>query len=520
MPMFTIIGANKSISETMQTSMDIENGMLISDAIRKAGMPFSMPCGGRGTCGKCAVWVRGAVSAADEKEQAKLLSLQHATLPQEGFSLRTACLCRIQGDCTVLLQEGGLSAIQAQGIGELPSYDENEPALGMAIDVGTTTIALRLYDLAQGMLLAEVSGLNAQGAYGADVLSRISYANEHGHQVLHEAITRQLSAMMQAALDKASADATLVRRVVITGNTTMLHFVAGLDPQGIGVAPFIPQSLFGEETRADRLFLLLPAECMLYLPRCISAYVGADIVCGMLALRLCDEPGARLLLDVGTNGEMVLHTGEETLCCATAAGPVFEGAHISMGMGAQEGAICKVRTEDGQITYETIGNAKPIGLCGTGLVSAVRALLETEDIDPTGAIEKDTLWIGDSGIGLSGRDVRELQMAKAAIAAGVETLLHTANLMPEDADCIFLAGGMGSAMDAEDAVHIGLLPECCLQRTQAVGNVALTGAAAMLFSREHRACAKASAERTEEVQLSASAYFQDKYIETMMFPGE
>lgn len=503
------------------SAVPVEAGTLLSDALARAGARFGMPCGGRGTCGKCVVWVSGAVQEADAREADHLGRLACEEPPAAGFVRRLACLCRVAGDVRVHIPEMAVR-ILAAGEGELPAYDGTEKdILGFAVDVGTTTIAMRLYSLTDGALLASSCALNGQGAYGADVLSRIAYADKHGHSAVHEGTIAQLGQMMREALAQAGAEADRVRRVVVTGNTTMLHFLAGLDPHGIGIYPFTPESLFGETLSARELFPFLPEAAEVYLPRCISAYVGADVVCGLLAGGFGAGGEPRLLIDVGTNGEMVLETGGELRCCATAAGPAFEGAQIFMGMTASDGAISRVAWEDGEIVYETVGGVPAKGICGTGLIGAVRAMLACGALDMTGAMngeDNDVFRIADSGVVLTGKDIREVQLAKAAIAAGVDTLLDSAGLSPGGVGEVLLAGGFGSAIDPADAMGIGLIPADFDGHVRAVGNVALSGAAAMMMSHEARRAAEKLALRTREVPLSTSAVFMDRYMEQMMFP--
>lgn len=461
--------------------------------------------------------------------------MSEAAPPEPGYSLRMACLCRVQGDCTVILSQHDV-VVETRGTQSLPAYDgANSEALGIAVDIGTTTVAMQLYHLPSGRLLAQDSALNAQASFGADVLSRIAFSDQHGLSALHRELVDQLSGMMQATLRKADADAGHVERVVATGNTTMLHFLTGLDPHGIGIAPFIPSSFFGDTRPAAGLFPFLPTDAELYLPRCVGAYVGADITCDVLASGLMDRTDATLLVDVGTNGEMALRTKDRLLCCATAAGPAFEGAQISMGMTAAQGAICRVNVLDGLIAAETIGGRPARGVCGTGLISAVRAMLSIGALDPAGTIEPDGhafsalvedreddihFHLGSSGVTLSGRDIREVQLAKAAIAAGIDTLLHEAGYTLKDVASLVLAGGFGSVIDPAEAAAIGLIPRALADYAQAGGNLALAGAAAMLFSKDARKASEQFARKAQEISLSSSAYFMEKYMDHMFFPEE
>lgn len=512
----------------------VDVGAPLATALQRAGVALAMPCGGRKTCGKCLVWVAGPVSAAGATEREMLARYASLVPPVAGSTPRLACFCAPLGDCTVWIPEAE-AAVLVEGAGSLPAYDGSTPdALGIAIDVGTTTIAMALYDLPGGILLATQSALNCQGAYGADVLSRIAYADQHGHAIPASALQGQLRDMAQALLRDASRDADGIARVVVTGNTTMLHFVHGLDPHGIGQSPFIPESLFGCEESAGALFPFAPERATLYTPRCVSAYVGADITCGMVAGSLVQDGARRLLVDVGTNGEMALWASDTLYCCATAAGPAFEGAQIAMGMAAAPGAICGVRMgADGAVVADTIGGMPALGICGTGLISAVRMLLETGYLDPGGTLEapsaQDTrmteyegapAFALGNGVVLTAQDIREVQLAKAAIAAGIDTLLHTAGIAPGALNALLLAGGFGSVLNPADAAAIGLIPQGVAGRAQAMGNLALSGAAMMLFSRATRDTGEACARAAQEVPLATNPYFMDKYVEHMMFPEE
>lgn len=503
----------------------IADGEPLSVALQRAGVSASMPCGGRGTCGKCAVWLQGPAEPPTAAEQALRQQLPEEVPPGPGYVLRLACYTCVQGDCMLMLP-GEKADVVTEGGGALPDYDGTRPdALGIAIDIGTTTLALRLYDLPGKALLASRSALNQQTAFGADVLTRIAYANAHGHETLSRPLRMQLIGMIEAVLAQAGLPSGRVEHIVITGNTTMLHFAAGLDPQGIGIAPFTPESLFGEEHPARAFFPSLPAHALLYFPRCVSAYVGADVTCGMLAGNLLTRPGCRLLVDVGTNGEMALLMDGTILCCATAAGPAFEGAHIRMGMGAAKGGISRVWLADGHVQYETIGGAAPRGICGTGLIGAIGVMLEMGVLDATGAMADDIdgeqgFQLGDSGIFLTARDIREVQLAKAAIAAGVETLLHAGGKSPRDVDALLLAGGFGTRLNPVEAAAIGLIPASLVTAAQGSGNLALAGASAMLFAQEARRQAETAARAAREVSLATEAFFMEKYMEQMMFPEE
>lgn len=467
------------------------------------------------------MWILGPVSPIGEAERAHLNRAKLERPPSPGFSARMACFCEVLGDAVVALPAQGGASVLSSGEGVLPAYDGAEAeALGFAIDIGTTTVAMRLYDLPQGRLLCSRGEMNRQGSFGADVLSRIAYADKQGFGSLTRLIREQLSDMASAMLSEAGVSADAVRRVAVAGNTTMLHFAAGLDPHGIGISPFTPESLFGGVCSARAIVPCLPEAAEAHLARCISAYVGGDVTAGLHASGFYDPSGTRLLIDVGTNGEMALLAGGRLLCCATAAGPAFEGAQISMGMPAAEGAVHRVRVENGALLCETIGNAPARGLCGTGLISAVCALRRVDALSETGALESDPFPLGDSGVTVTGRDMREVQLAKAAIAAGIDALLEKAGVSPEAVDEVLLAGGFGSTIDPVEAAVIGLIPQAFIKKTRAVGNIALLGAAQFLFSRPAREAAEAIAAQAVEIPLATNPVFIEQYMERMMFPEE
>jgi uncharacterized 2Fe-2S/4Fe-4S cluster protein (DUF4445 family) len=415
--------------------------------------------------------------------------------------------------------------------GERLVYDGSGGGYGAAIDIGTTTVSALLFSFDSGEAVSSAHEMNRQAVYGADVLSRIDCANREGVGELSRCLVAQLNGMLLRLISDAGVDAGRVRRVVAAGNTTMLHFLAGLDPKGIGVSPFIPMSLFGDERDAGALFPELRG-AELYLPPSVSAYVGADITCGMLAVGMTEKNGASLLIDVGTNGEMALCSGSRITCCSTAAGPAFEGASISMGMPAVSGAVCSVSNDGCVISCRAIDDARPSGICGSGMISAVRLMLETGVLDGSGRIlerPRDferfvvkhdgelSFMLGDSGVSLTQRDIRNIQLAKASIAAGALVLLKNAGITTDAVETLYLSGGFGSTIDPAEAAAIGLIPPELAGRTAASGNTSLSGAAKMLFSRAARRRAAEIASAAAEISLSASAEFMEEYIERMPF---
>lgn len=476
------------------------------------GLP--MPCGGNHTCGKCRVRAIGQLSPLSEEEK-RLLT------PQElADGLRLACSAEITGDCTVFLPESG-GAEQVLLSGTFQGAEAS--GWGLAVDIGTTTLAA--YACRDGEVVASAGQRNCQSPYGADVITRIG-ANQP--ELLHQLITKQVSELCQKVLGDAAAPKD-VCRIVVTGNTTMLHFFRGYDPAPIAAAPFTPHSLFGETLPASQL---LPAyeNAELYLPPCISAYVGADMVCAILSSRMGEKEETALLADIGTNGEMALWHKGELYACSTAAGPALEGACIHMGMEAAPGAIDRVTPgADGELCWHTIGEVPAKGLCGSGLISLINCLLQTGRMDETGALcdpeeapdgsGEDCVLVGDSGVFLTQKDIRQVQLAKAAICAGIHTMLDACRLSPEQVDTFYLCGGFGSYLEPESAAGIGLFPASLKDKVRVLGNAAGSGAA-MLLSDKYRKTARKLCDQANLIELSASPVFMEEYVEQMSFETE
>ncbi len=487
-----------------------ETGAVLGDILSRDGS-LAMPCGGHGRCGKCRVRASGEISPPDEKET-KLLS--GAELEA---GVRLACRVTVLGDCAVSIpQEKGSARIRTEG--ELPSFEMN-PAFsraGAAVDIGTTTLAARLYG-PDGSILAEDTRLNPESAFGADVITRMEAALAgHAGEIaasVRSAVNDMIHTLTrEAGLPEGSPDAA-----VITGNTVMLYLLTGTDTEPLTHAPFHAPRLFGETVRAAELELdSLDPEAAVYFPPCAGAFVGADMLCSLLSSDICRKSGTRLLTDIGTNGEMILKHGDKLYAASTAAGPAFEGAGISMGMGGRDGAVDRVRVTDGVIEAHVIGDAEPVGICGSGLVDAVAALLETELLDETGYLEDDPAVILDP-VCLTQDDIRAVQLAKSAIHAGLRTLLVTAGADCGDVKELGVAGGFGSYLDIRNAGAIGLLPEELLPKVRVLGNAALAGASMLLLSRDLREECEAEAARVELVSLAANPTFAAEYMERMMF---
>ena len=492
------------------------------EALRRAGCAVEAPCGGAGVCGKCAVEVRTMAGGAWQR----VLACQTEAVP--GMAVRliapsAAADVRVEVDAAGVPYERFARDAAAPG------------ELGVAVDLGTTTMACYLFDLASGTLLARGGLANPQAPYGADVISRIHACSQGALAELQQRAAHGIAAEAARLCAEAGVDAQRITRWAVAGNTVMEHILCGISPEGIGVYPFEPATLFGDVRAVDGL-----AE-RVYLAPCISGYVGGDIAAGLVACGIDEAPRDAVILfaDLGTNGEMALLARGELRCCATATGPAFEGATISQGMQARAGAIDACAFEDGAFRITTVDDALARGICGSGLIDALAACLAAGVVDETGRIlAPDELppsraalvttrdgqpavdLTGDGAVLLTQKDVRALQLAKASIAAGIETLVDAAGVRLADIDAFLVGGAFGTHAHPAAAAAIGLVPSALLPVVRMVGNCAGAGACAALLSAEARSRLAAAAHDARYIELSLDAGFAERYLDAMEFEGE
>lgn len=427
------------------------------------------------------------------------------------------------------LRQGGFAGqavLYENEVIDIRAHNRQASLLGAAIDLGTTTIAMYLLDLETGALLAARSTQNPQSSYGQDVISRIEYAasSSDGLQRLRRVLMSGLSKLAEELCTSVGVSQEHVYDVSVVGNTTMCHIFLGITPEGIASSPFVPattEEMILEPFEADLHKTFSNAK--VYLMPGISAYIGSDIVAGILASRLDEERGNALLVDMGTNGEIVLKTGKQILTCSAAAGPAFEGGHISQGMIAQHGAVDRVWMDKaGDIAFSTVDNSAPAGICGSGLVDAVAVLLDQKLLDDTGRLSNDPFVLRNAvgEVTMTQKDIREVQLAKSAIRAGIEVLLSDAGIAAEDIDRVFLAGAFGNYVKSKSAVRIGLLPEIPLDKILPIGNAAGGGAGLSLINRQMKSKARTLPRRIRSVELSGRKDFSDYFVEFMAFPEE
>jgi uncharacterized 2Fe-2S/4Fe-4S cluster protein (DUF4445 family) len=427
--------------------------------------------------------------------------------------------------------------------------DTTRQCYGVAFDIGTTTVAGTLVDLNTGEEKAVGACMNPQVRFGDDVLSRIRHAseNDEGREELRDSVLSAVGQLVEELCGQAKIVRRNVYEATFAGNTTMQHLLCGLDVEPLGVVPFAPTCARGVAARASQLGLRIHPRAMAYVFPVIGGFVGGDTVAGLLATRLAGGETPSLMVDIGTNGEIVLAHDGKVWAASTAAGPAFEGARIACGMRASRGAIEKIVLDD-DLRVSVIGNAPPVGLCGSALVDAVGQLLARGAISPEGRLlQNDELpdslpeairrriTPGENGQGevlladgtsagggrvvLTQRDIRELQLASGAIRAGITLLLRQAGLEPADLQRVCIAGGFGSFIRRNHAQRIGLIPPGIDHtRIHYVGNVSLKGARWALLSTHARARAEQIARESTHVELSQDFDFQAEFAEAMIFP--
>jgi uncharacterized 2Fe-2S/4Fe-4S cluster protein (DUF4445 family) len=468
------------------------------------------PCGGQGRCRGCKVRVLAGSASVNAAQREYLSAAEIAA------GWRLACQCTVEEDLVVELRQWDAAILANDTAFAFTPQD----GLGVAVDLGTTTVVAQLLDLTRGQVLGVRTALNPQARYGGDLMSRIQLAvAENGQRDLETIIRKQVGTLVRQLLDVAEAKAEQLRKVVLVGNTVMHHLFCGIDLKPLAHYPFEPvEDGLQRFAAADLGWSRVGNPIVRFLP-CLGGFVGSDILAGVLATGLHESEPLVGLVDLGTNGEIVVGNREGMVCASTAAGPAFEGARISQGMRAATGAIWKVAAREGRAECEVIGAVPPRGICGSGLVDAAAAGLTLGWIRRTGRLASggDSLSLCPT-VSLSQTDIRQLQLAKGAIAAGIRILLRQRGASTSDVTRLYLAGAFGNYIDRASARRIGLLefPE---ERIQPAGNTALLGAKLALFAANDEELSYPEIRsRIRHCSLSADPQFQDLYVEEMSFP--
>ena len=442
-------------------------------------------------------------------------------------------------------EKGRLTATLFRGrLVDIEEGDTSEQAYGMAFDIGTTSIVGSLLDLRTGEELAAVGCINPQAPFGADLMSRIAFAqfNQKNLQTLRGKALNALNDLIKEACGEADVSATQIYKVVVVGNTCMHHILLGIDISYLGLAPYAPVVCDAQSVRASELPLKAAPRAHVCTLPILAGFVGADAMACVLSTRIYDSESVRVLVDIGTNGEMVIGSPERLVACSAPAGPAFEGAQIRHGMRGALGAIERL-TIDQDVTCSVIGGEAAVGICGSGLIEACARMSETGVMDGSGALNRTPeslppevarrlvkgdhgmefvlVWDQHSGKGenitLTQGDIRQLQLAKSAIYSGVAMLFKEMGVTPDEVDELLLCGGFGNYVDVASAVRIRLLPEMPVERISYQGNAALMGAQMALLSENELRRASELLERIEHVALAARPDFQDLFIDGMSF---
>jgi len=532
--------------------MGIKANVPVNTTILEAAIQYKLPldglCNGLGTCGKCLVQAVGLLNEPQNQEL-KVLDSKLA----EGW--RLACQARVLGNVIVVIPDNQGFETVSKGtaknydfdpaifkISSLPvEYFLQKPKLyGVAIDIGTTSIVASLLDLKDGgKEIANTACLNPQTNSGADVITRITYAHQSKENLLNlkEAVVNGINRLISELCTRKQVQTDEICHIVVAGNTTMLHLLVGIDPISLAVAPYNPVFVDYQEWKATDLGIVAQEAIVSLLPS-LSAFVGADILAGMIATDFHNVSDRALFIDIGTNGEIVAHVNGRLVATSSAAGPALEGMNIQCGCRAEEGAISSVQIGEGTINIKTIASKKVKGLCGSGLVELVAELVKTKVLHPSGRfaepadlpafLGKRVIQFNDqpaflideeSGTILTQKDVRQVQLAKAAIAAAIEILFRRLEVDLSSVQNIYIAGAFGYHLKAEALKIIGLLPSDLQGKIEFVGNTAKEGARLCLVSRQTMEEILSLQSRIEPVELSSAPEFMENYVGKMNFPA-
>jgi uncharacterized 2Fe-2S/4Fe-4S cluster protein (DUF4445 family) len=548
-------------------TVNIEAGSTILDAARLAGIVVESPCNGIGTCGKCKVFVKNLKDSkiVTKESRHKLSDADIAA----GYVL--ACQTAVYEDTEVetidtashnkslkILSEGQSfvyaikSDIKKKFDGKNTSVyiadelvgsedgDTESQIYGLSVDIGTTTVVVALINVITGEEITSASALNPQSLYAQDVLTRIKFAsNADGLKIMFDGITEEINKMIKTAAEEAGINPLYIYEVVYSGNTTMIHLACNTDPSSIGRYPYTPVLYGGNTVRAD--ILNISPFGLIYLPPIISSYVGPDITSGVLAAQLAKKDNTTLFIDIGTNGEMVMTNKGKMSATSTAAGPAFEGMNITCGMRAGNGALELFEIDDDyNVSFNTIGGAEPTGICGSGLLDIVGELVNVGIIGANGKfVSKDKHGITDEkklklldyieirdgkpvfkitdNIFLSQKDVREVQLAKGAVRAGIEALMLSLNISVDEVDEVEIAGSFGYHLREKSLINIGLLPRDFEGKVSFVGNTSKTGGKAFLLNTDFRAEFVDLVNEIDSVELSNRDDFQKIFVNALNF---
>jgi uncharacterized 2Fe-2S/4Fe-4S cluster protein (DUF4445 family) len=520
MPLVTILYGEET------KTIEAPAGSLLGDVIAQTELPLEQPCAGRGTCGKCKVLVEMGAAPLDETERRNL------TPGELALDNRLACRARVESDVRVILSPIVVYSNKIFHASRRYKQEKDAP-LGLAIDLGTTTVAAFLTMLDSGEVCAGAAALNQQTVYGADVISRLNAAASPEHA---ERLHRLALASINQAVDALKLPKSIharVERVSVVGNAAMHHLLAGLPTETLAVLPFQPYSTAAIKNATSLMDGIFTEGVKVRLPPLIGGFVGSDALACLAYFGFEHAPQPMAAIDLGTNGEVMVTDGKRMLAASTAAGPAFEGVNISCGSRAVDGAVVRSSINEDEIILQTIADAPPVGLTGSGLISLVHSLRRAGLIESSGRIAKNPpaafaryvtqdpngvsriQLTPDGHLHLSQFDIRELQKAKGAIRAVVNILMEKLGLQPEDLGRVLLTGSFGGQVEVASVLGLGMLPPVRPEVVETLPNGAGLGAA-MFLSDEGFALGEHLAARTEQVDLDMDADFQGQYVGAMM----
>jgi len=546
-----------TVTFKIQNSADIKvqaaQGENLLELARKAGVAIDAPCAGNGTCGKCRVKL---ISGAVEMEKNN-----HLSDADFADQWRLACQSRVCGDAVIWIPDtasafrNNIKTADLSSPEELARYEAAteevfsagiargcaESGVGVAVDIGTTTVTAAMLDLTTGHVLAKASMGNGQIRFGADVINRIIQSGKPGgkERLRHAIREETLVPMFESLCKTAGKTADDITRVAIAGNTTMEHLFVGADAESIRLEPYVPAFLELHDQTAGGLGLPARPEAPVLLAPNAGSYVGGDISAGVLPSMLWNSEEMTLFIDLGTNGELVFGNADYMLTCACSAGPAFEGGDISCGMRATRGAVdaCTIDKDSMEPTLSLISGDKPLGLCGSGLISMIGELFRCGIINAQGKFVREGRRVrydeyggagyvfafpeesaDGSALELNESDLDNFIRAKAAIFSAIRTMLKSVDMTVDDIGKIIIAGGIGSGIDIEKAISIGMLPRQDMSKYSYIGNSSLTGACAMLLSDEATEKVFEIGRNMTYLELSTHPGYMDEFVAACFIP--
>lgn len=492
----------KKVSVSLQplgNTIKTNQGTPLIDILHEFGVEF--PCGGKGTCGSCKVKLVAGNLYIDPVQQKKLEKLNLSE------NWRLACFCKIDSDITLEISQFENIILADNSTFEF----KPQHGYGIAVDLGTTTVVVQLVNLENGQILDSISDINPQTRFGSDLISRIQSCLDGNYAELKSIIHAKIGEMILAIQQKHPVE---IQKIAIVGNTVMHHIFSGIAVDLLSYYPFHSPNLDIQTFTPGILNWPLSENVKIDFYPSIGSFVGSDILAGIAATKMAENKNFSVLIDLGTNGEIVVGNREKIICASTAAGPAFEGAKISQGMRAVTGAISSVSSEQGNIKTHVIGNVQAKGICGSGLVDIMSVLIEHEKIGMFGEINSgdDKILLAPK-VWITQQDIREFQLAKAAIATGIQILLNQLKIGYDDIEQVYIAGGFGNFLNIYNVIRTGLI-ECNEEKIIKLGNTALIGAKMFLF--ENSDFIQDILKKTTHINLESDPGFQDIYIEKMM----